>query len=107
MKHCKTSVNLKRLLSFLILFLLNLTFVNPITTNASSLSTSRISVHDPSIVKSNGKYYIFGTHLSNGVSSILLHGIVLLQMSIQIMKLFFSESSKWSSKGSSSYELKK
>lgn len=106
MKHCKTSVNLKRLLSFLILFLLNLTFVNPITTNASSLSTSRISVHDPSIVKSNGKYYIFGTHLSNGVSSNLTLWDSITTNVNTDYETIFSESSKWSSKGSSSYELK-
>ncbi len=106
MKYCKTSACIKRLLSFLILFLLTLTIVNPITTNASSLNPSRISVHDPSIVKSNGKYYIFGTHLSNGVSSNLTSWENVTTNINTDYESIFSESSKWSSKGSSSYKLK-
>ncbi len=28
-----------------------------------SLSANRVSVHDPSIVKDNGHYYVFGSHI--------------------------------------------
>ena len=32
-----------------------------------------VSVHDPSIIKADGKYYIFGSHMSTAVSDDLQH----------------------------------
>jgi arabinan endo-1,5-alpha-L-arabinosidase len=37
--------------------------------NAAALNTTRVSVHDPSVVKAGGKYYIFGSHMANAVTS--------------------------------------
>lgn len=34
---------------------------------------SNVSVHDPSIIKTNGKYYIFGSHLAGAVSTDLIN----------------------------------
>ncbi len=35
--------------------------------------SSKISVHDPSILKADGEYYIFGSHMSAAKSSDLLN----------------------------------
>ena len=32
-----------------------------------------VSVHDPSIIKADGKYYLFGSHMSTAVSDDLKH----------------------------------
>ena len=33
-----------------------------------SLSISRVSVHDPSIVEDSGHYYVFGSHIATAKS---------------------------------------
>ena len=38
-----------------------------------TLSANRVSVHDPSIVKDNGKYYVFGSHIATAKSSDLIN----------------------------------
>lgn len=38
----------------------------------SQAATGRVSVHDPSIIKANGTYYIFGSHLADAKSSDLV-----------------------------------
>lgn len=47
------------------------------TVNYDGITTAKIeagaSVHDPSIVKVDGKYYIFGSHMSTAVSDDLRH----------------------------------
>ena len=47
------------------------------TVNYDGIATAKIeagaSVHDPSIVKVDGKYYIFGSHMSTAVSDDLRH----------------------------------
>ena len=35
--------------------------------------SSKVSVHDPSILKADGEYYIFGSHMSAAKSSDLLN----------------------------------
>ena len=38
-----------------------------------SLSISRVSVHDPSIVEDNGNYYVFGSHIATAKSTDLIN----------------------------------
>ena len=38
-----------------------------------SLSISRVSVHDPSIVEDNGHYYVFGSHIATAKSDDLIN----------------------------------
>ena len=38
-----------------------------------SLSISRVSVHDPSIIEDNGHYYVFGSHLATARSDDLIN----------------------------------
>ena len=38
-----------------------------------ALSINRVSVHDPSIIKDNGKYYVFGSHLATAKSADLIN----------------------------------
>ena len=38
-----------------------------------SLSANRVSVHDPSIILDNGKYYVFGSHLATARSNDLIN----------------------------------
>ena len=40
---------------------------------AESSQVSRVSVHDPSIIKADGTYYLFGTHLADAKSSDLIN----------------------------------
>lgn len=73
---------------------------------AATLNTKRVTVHDPSIVKTDGKYYIFGSHMSFASTSDLA-GWNSFQTNINTeYESVFSESSKWASRGSGSYELK-
>ena len=39
------------------------------------LNVSRVSVHDPSIVNANGKYYVFGSHVAAARSDDLINWI--------------------------------
>ena len=37
------------------------------------LNISRVSVHDPSIIYDNGKYYVFGSHIAVAKSDDLIN----------------------------------
>ena len=39
----------------------------------SSAANNRVSVHDPSIVKDNGTYYVFGSHIEAAKSTDLMN----------------------------------
>ncbi len=72
---------------------------------AAALSTSRVSVHDPSIVKSNGQYYLFGTHMGNAVSSNLTSWSTMTTNVNSNYASIFSVGASWASQGSSSYSV--
>lgn len=102
------------ILGVLLIFSLNIqsnntlikSFNNTIVASAALLDTSRVSVHDPSIIKANNKYYIFGTHNTNAVSSNLTSWNYLETNINNDYSSIFSVGAKWASKGSSSYTLK-
>lgn len=102
------------ILGVLLIFSLNIqsnntlikSFNNTIVASAAVLDTSRVSVHDPSIIKANNKYYIFGTHNTNAVSSNLTSWNYLQTNINNDYSNIFSIGAKWASKGSTSYTLK-
>ena len=73
--------------------------------NAYVKYTSRVSVHDPSIVKADGKYYLFGSHLSNAVSSDLASWQPFTTNINNDYASIFAQSGRWSAHGSSSYNI--
>ena len=99
------------ILGILLIFLVQLgqlpfNSFNTVTASAAVLPTSRVSVHDPSIVKSNNKYYIFGTHNTNAISSDLASWSNLSTNINTDYENIFSVGGKWASHGSSSYDIK-
>ncbi|MCR4944267.1 MAG: RICIN domain-containing protein [Clostridium sp.] len=99
---------LKRVGIFFLVFLLTLSqsLLLPTYHASAALATSRISVHDPSIVKDNGKYYLFGTHISNAVSNNLASWSSFTTNVNNDYEKIFAKGSKWASHGSSSYDLR-
>lgn len=75
------------------------------TADAAALSTTRASVHDPSIVKGNGKYYIFGTHMVNAESSNLASWSNMTTNVNNNYASVFSVGAAWAAQGSSNYNL--
>lgn len=72
---------------------------------AAANGITRTSVHDPSIVKANGRYYIFGSHMAFAKSSNLSQWT---NFSTNIQSNYnniFSVGKKWSATGVSSYDL--
>ncbi len=80
-------------------------FNNTFTASAAVLSTSRVSVHDPSIVKANGKYYLFGSHRADAVSSNLTSWNYFQTNINNDYAKIFSVGGKWASHGSSTYDI--
>ncbi len=78
---------------------------NTVTASAAVLSTSRVSVHDPSVVKGNGKYYLFGSHKADAVSSNLASWSSFTTNINTDYANVFSAGGKWASHGSSSYDI--
>jgi arabinan endo-1,5-alpha-L-arabinosidase len=78
---------------------------NTVTASAAVLNTSRVSVHDPSIVKANGKYYLFGSHKSDAVSSDLTSWKYFQTNINNDYAKIFSVGGKWASHGSNSYDI--
>lgn len=72
---------------------------------AAALSTSRVSVHDPSIVKANGKYYLFGSHMADAVSSNLTSWSTFTTNINSNYASIFAKGGEWSAHGSSSYNI--
>jgi Beta-xylosidase len=69
------------------------------------LKTSRVSVHDPSVVKGDGKYYIFGSHKANGVSTDLASWKTFETNINKDYAKVFSVGGKWSAHGSKNYNI--
>ena len=74
--------------------------------NAAALWTARTSVHDPSVVKADGKYYIFGSHLSNAVSSDLASWSNFTTNINSNYSDIFSVGGAWAARGSSNYDIR-
>ncbi|ADL50773.1 glycoside hydrolase family 43 protein [Clostridium cellulovorans] len=69
------------------------------------LSTERVTVHDPSIVRDNGKYYVFGSHKANGVSTDLASwSEVKTNINFDYSKIF-AVGGKWAAHGSKNYNI--
>lgn len=101
----------KRILSMCLAFIMVCTMLpaqwnrNSDIVKAAALSTSRVSVHDPSIVKANGKYYVFGSHMSNAVSSNLTSWSSMETNINTDYADIFAKGGSWSAHGSSSYNI--
>ena len=54
--------------------------------------SSKVSVHDPSILKADGEYYIFGSHMSAAKSSDLLN-LSLIHISLKSSSIVSHSSS--------------
>ena len=70
---------LRNVLSLMLIFSLVVSLVVPQFLTAETVSSQqvpatvrRVSVHDPSIVKADGMYYVFGSHLADAKSSDLM-----------------------------------
>lgn len=72
---------------------------------AAALSTSRVSVYDPSIVKVNGKYYLFGSHMADAVSIDLTSWNTFTTNINYYYAKIFAKAGAWSAHGSSSYNI--
>ncbi len=98
---------LKKAGIFFLAFLLTLsqTLLTTNTHASAALTTSRISVHDPSIVKADGKYYLFGTHMSNAVSTNLASWNSFTTNVNTDYANIFTSNGKWASHGSNSYNM--
>ncbi|MDS0528310.1 RICIN domain-containing protein [Clostridium sp. SHJSY1] len=95
---------LKKITSIILAITL-MSVINTVTASAAALTTSRISVHDPSIVKANGKYYLFGSHRADAVSSDLASWKTLSTNVNTDYAKIFSVGGKWAAHGSKSYDI--
>lgn len=75
------------------------------TIKAAAMSTSRVSVHDPSIVKANGQYYLFGSHMADAVSSNLTSWNTITTNINYDYGRIFAKAGSWSAHGSSNYNI--
>lgn len=73
--------------------------------DAAAMNTTRVGVHDPSIVKANNKYYIFGSHMANAVSNDLSNWSTFTTNINSNYNSIFSVGRSWAARGSSSYDL--
>ncbi|WP_219215055.1 family 43 glycosylhydrolase [Paenibacillus sp. S150] len=73
--------------------------------DAAAISTTRTSVHDPSIVKSGNNYYIFGSHMANAVSSDLASWSNFTTNINSNYSSIFSVGGAWAARGSSDYDI--
>lgn len=69
------------------------------------LTTSRISVHDPSIVKAEEDYYVYGSHLAFAKSSDLAKWSNVTNNISTDYATIFSKSGEWAEKGSDTYDI--
>lgn len=72
---------------------------------AATLSTARVSVHDPSVVKSGDQYYIFGSHMADAVTSDLTSWSTFTTNINTNYASIFSAGGEWAARGSSSYDI--
>ncbi|AAK78555.1 arabinan endo-1,5-alpha-L-arabinosidase [Clostridium acetobutylicum] len=80
-------------------------FGNEVTAFAAALNTSRVSVHDPSIAQAGGKYYLFGSHRADAVSSDLASWNYFQTNINNDYANIFSVGGKWAAHGSNSYDI--
>ena len=104
---------MKKLIKKVHLFILSLLLIvtGTVTANtsdaqAAAKSTSRISVHDPSIVKDGNNYYLFGTHMADAVSSDLTSWKMFTTNINNDYASIFSVGAVWAAQGNSSYDLR-
>lgn len=102
----------KKYLSIAISLLLIPNILTGCNSNSSStvedtlLETSRVTVHDPSIVKSGDTYYVFGTHLGNGVTTDLASWDTYTTSINNDYNEIFASNIEWSAHGKSNYDAK-
>ncbi len=94
------------LLSLVFIFQMTLSlFAGSTVANAAVLGTTRTSVHDPSVVNANGKYYIFGSHMADAVSSDLASWSNFTTNINNNYSSIFSVGGAWAARGSSNYDI--
>lgn len=99
--------SMKKVVSFICALTLTLALAlsfNNVKAEAA-LNTSRVGVHDPSIVKANGKYYLFGSHMADAVSNDLASWNTFTTNINNDYANIFSQPGKWSAHGSSNYNI--
>nr|WP_314459794.1 RICIN domain-containing protein [uncultured Clostridium sp.] len=91
----------KRIISFTI----TMVFLFSGIASAAPLTTARVSVHDPSVVRFGGKYYIFGSHMANAVTSDLASWKTFTTNINNDYANIFSKGGAWAARGSSNYNI--
>lgn len=68
---------------------------------------SRVSVHDPSIVKDpvTGTYYVFGSHMAWAKSTDLINWTTFTNNINRDYKTLFADGAEWSKRGSTTYDV--
>ncbi len=79
--------------------------VNSTEVEAAAQSVSRVCCHDPSVVKANGQYYIFGSHMSWAKSSNLSEWSSFTNNINSDYASIFSVGATWAATGVSSYDV--
>ncbi|MDY5576489.1 MAG: RICIN domain-containing protein [Lachnospiraceae bacterium] len=79
--------------------------VNGTIAQAAANGISRVCCHDPSVVKANGQYYIFGSHMSFAKSSNLSEWSSFNTNIQSDYASIFSAGAKWSATNDSSYNV--
>jgi len=72
---------------------------------AAASSVTRIGCHDPSVVKSGSKYYLFGSHLSTVASTDLNNWSNTSTNVTTNYASIFAKNGEWSKRGSSNYSM--
>lgn len=75
------------------------------TAYAAALGTTRVGVHDPSVVKAGDEYYIFGSHMSFAKSGDLCNWTSFTTNIHTDYASIFSVGKEWSATGVSSYDV--
>lgn len=102
-KVIRSIISLVLVLQMCLLVILN--SYNLPDVKAAALSTSRVSVHDPSVVKDGNKYYIFGSHMANAVTSDLTSWSTFTTNVNTNYSSIFSVGGAWAARGSSTYDI--
>ncbi len=79
--------------------------VNGVVAQAAANGVSRVCCHDPSVVKTNGQYYIFGSHMSWAKSSNLSEWTSISNNINTNYASIFSVGAAWSATNNSSYDI--
>ena len=68
-------------------------------------SSTRVSVHDPSIVKDGDTYYIFGSHMAWAKSTDLVNWTTFTNNINRDFRTIFAEPAAWSASGNDDYDV--